>query len=472
MRAARRYLGNFILRKWSRARLVLSILTCEGLFATLRERLQYAPAQPRQSASGEDHSVNRAQTLSLPRYYDYAGALHIHSTYSDGTGSVDEIAGAADRAGLDFILLCDHSNLDAHRNGQDGWRGRTLVLVGTEITTSAGHLLAVDVPDTFLPVTKDAVLAQKAIVESGGIGFIALPCDMKDHWKDFSIRRPEIGLEVFNLSAIARTKINLPALALIWRRYKSRQPNRAFHYVSARPARELRLWDSLTAPAEDRGQYRQVVGIASVDAHAVMRFGGREYPYPTYEEVFRTLRTHVVTREPLSYGDISSDRRIAATKVDSAAIHRALTLGHCYMSYDNYDDPTGFSFEAWEDAPSGHSNIPIGTIGESISMPADSAERAITLRIRAPRSRSLARLYRNGRLVAAARGGCLDFRVDKPGVYRAEVYLYRWRLGSLCIGAKPWIFSNPIYIQPAFVASAEDESLLTQSSEGFRTPRK
>lgn len=458
------------MKKWSRARLILSIVICEGLFATLRERMQYAPGQPDGSVS-EDHGAGGVQTLSLPRHYDYAGALHIHSTYSDGTGSVDEIAEAADRAGLDFILLCDHANLDAHRNGQDGWRGRTLVLVGTEITTDAGHLLAVDVPDSFLPVSGNAVLAQKAIVESGGIGFIALPCDMKDHWKDFRIRRPEIGLEVFNLSAIARTKINLPALALIWRRYKSRQPNRAFHYVSARPARELRLWDTLMAPAEGAGQYNTIVGIASVDAHAVMRFGGREYPYPTYEEVFRTLRTHVVTWEPLSYGEVSNDRRVTATKVDTAAIHRALTLGHCYMSYDNYDDPTGFSFEAWGDERNEDSNIPIGAMGESIVLALGEAGRTILLRVRAPRSRSLVRLYRNGRLVAASRGGRLDFRATESGVYRTEVYLYRWRLGNLCLSAKPWIFSNAIYIQPSLVASVGGEPLAAQGSEGSPIPQ-
>ena len=37
----------------------------------------------------------------------------------------------------------------------------------------------------------------------------------------------------------------------------------------------------------------------------------------------------------------------------------------------------------------------------------------------------------------------------KPGAYRVEVFLYRYRLGRLCSGAKPWIFSNPIYLRPA-----------------------
>ena len=143
---------------------------------------------------------------------------------------------AANRAGLDFLVLCDHSSLQARTDGQDGWRGRTLVLIGTEVTTDTGHLLALDVPDSFLPAPGDAVAAQRAIFDSGGLGFIALPCDLKDHWRDFGRLQDGIGLEVFNLSAIARTKINLPALAEVWRRYNSRRPQRAFHLVSARPA--------------------------------------------------------------------------------------------------------------------------------------------------------------------------------------------------------------------------------------------
>ena len=38
------------------------------------------------------------------------GAYHVHSTVSDGTGSIDEIAAAAARAGLQFVILTDHGD--------------------------------------------------------------------------------------------------------------------------------------------------------------------------------------------------------------------------------------------------------------------------------------------------------------------------------------------------------------------------
>ena len=38
------------------------------------------------------------------------GAYHVHSERSDGTGTSDDIAAAAARAGLQFVILTDHGN--------------------------------------------------------------------------------------------------------------------------------------------------------------------------------------------------------------------------------------------------------------------------------------------------------------------------------------------------------------------------
>ncbi len=434
--------------RWSRVRLYLSILSCEGLLATLRERVQFAPPPPRRPKTEE----RGGRTLSLPRFYDYAGAVHIHSTYSDGAGTVEQVTAAANRAGLDYVVLCDHSSLEARTDGKGGWHGRTLLLVGTEITTDSGHLLALGVPASFVPAPHEAEAAQAAIKESGGLGFVALPCDLKDHWRDFGKMADGIGLEVFNLSAIARTKINLPGLLEVWRRYHSPNPERAFNLVAARPAPELRLWDTLMTPPAPGRPARRVVGIASLDAHAVMKFGGRSYPFPTYEETFRTLRTHLLTSEPLSYGEPVPGKKAADSPdgrnaKDETLLHSALALGHCYMAYDNYADSTGFTFEA-RPADLSAGVAPAALMGDALAFP-DAASETLILTASAPRTRSLVRLYKDGCLVAAARGGRLDFAVRTPGVYRVEVYLYKRRIGGVCFGAKPWVFSNPIYVQPA-----------------------
>jgi hypothetical protein len=433
--------------KMSRVRLWVSILTCEGLFATLRERWQWSPPPPDYSGP----AASEGRPPALPRYHDYAGALHVHTTYSDGLGTVADVAAAADRAGLDFVALSDHSNLDALTHGEDGWRGRTLVLVGTEITTDQGHLLAMDVPPTLLPLPNSAAEVQRAIQDSGGFGFIALPCDLKDHWRDFSARLPGIGLEVFNLSAIARAKISLPGFLLAWATYRGTRPQRAFHWVAARPTRELRLWDELMAVSgTEGGGPTRVVGIGSLDAHAVMKVARRKYPIPTYEELFRTLRTHVLTTQPLSGGNVPARPTPPDARIDRALLHKSLAAGHCYIAYDNYGDSSGFVFEA---VSAGNAAL----MGDAVALPPQSdngALPAVLLTARAPRTRTLLHLYKDGKRVAAARGGRLDYAATEPGSYRIEVYLYRRRLGRLCLGVKPWVFSNPIYVQPAAVPSA------------------
>ena len=43
-------------------------------------------------------------------YHEYFGNIHMHTTHSDGTGTVDDIVAAAQTAGLDYtsFVLCGH----------------------------------------------------------------------------------------------------------------------------------------------------------------------------------------------------------------------------------------------------------------------------------------------------------------------------------------------------------------------------
>ena len=64
------------------------------------------------------------------------GNLHLHTTASDGAGTHDEVASAAARAGLDFIVYTDHNTWV---DGVEGWyqdaaTGRSILrLMGQEI---------------------------------------------------------------------------------------------------------------------------------------------------------------------------------------------------------------------------------------------------------------------------------------------------------------------------------------------------
>jgi hypothetical protein len=69
----------------------------------------------------------------------------------------------------------------------------------------------------------------------------------------------------------------------------------------------------------------------------------------------------------------------------------------------------------------------------------------------APSPRVLLRLLRDGRVVAAVAGGApLRFTAPAaaPGAYRVEAFRYRRRVGPFFLGARPWLFSNPIHLRP------------------------
>ena len=81
-------------------------------------------------------------------YKEYRGAIHIHSDYSDGSGSVEEIIRDARDCKLDFIILSDHDTLEAKRAGWEGWHNDLLVAVGVEVSPyRRGHVLALNIND-------------------------------------------------------------------------------------------------------------------------------------------------------------------------------------------------------------------------------------------------------------------------------------------------------------------------------------
>ncbi len=58
---------------------------------------------------GEIEAALTGQLPRLVRAEDIKGDLHVHSHYSDGTASIEDIARAAERFGLEWVCICDHS---------------------------------------------------------------------------------------------------------------------------------------------------------------------------------------------------------------------------------------------------------------------------------------------------------------------------------------------------------------------------
>jgi hypothetical protein len=326
---------------------------------------------------------------------------------------------AARAAGVDFVLLTDHNTT---RPKADGWEekyaGQTpFLVVGNEITVQGGaFLLALDLPGNFdFPVHRPAQEAIDAVIAAGGLPLVSLPFDMKHPWEAWETEGCE-GLEVLNLSTVAREQIN-PLSLLFWLLplWKLKGELAVIQALCARPDASLARWDRLLATG------KKAIGLGALDAHALMKILGKKHPIPSYENSFKAVSTHVLTAERTP-----------------AAIHAAIRAGRCYFSYDCLGDARGMVFTA-------HGPPITGGGGGIFEMGTD-APIGSTLHARTPDPKALVRLYHHGRVVAAGRGE-FSFVATEPGAYRVEVYRVGASLGALHLNARPWIFTNPIYVR-------------------------
>lgn len=348
-------------------------------------------------------------------FHDLSCVVHLHSTHSDGTGTVPEIGRAGRRAGVDVVLLTDHDTLAARRGGEEGWYGSTLVLAGHEVSPPGrNHYLAFGLDEEIDHRGLAPAQIVSAVREQGGFGFAAHPFsegsdrfarlseDMR--WEDLDCLD---GIEVWSFLADN-------GQALTSMRDGVRFVARPERWVEHPPQRNLAEWDRL-------GARRRVVGIGGLDAHQFgRRIGGRVVRLMSYARSFRQLRTHVLCERPPT-GALNHDRQL---------VFDALRAGRCYIAAHHVAPARGFRFFA--ERPGG-ARVEMG--GEA------PAADGFTLHALLPRPADV-RLLRDGEQVARLPSApALVHRVERPGVYRVEARL-RSR-GS----ERTWILSNPVYLR-------------------------
>ncbi len=350
----------------------------------------------------------------MPGPVDLACVVHCHSTYSDGTGTVPEIAAGAARAGADVVLLTDHDTLEAKRRGEERWYGDVLVCVGEEVSpVGANHYLAFGLDEVVDPGLPPADV-QAEVRAAGGIGFLAHPfskgSDLMERARGIPLRDQDCeglrGIELWSFVTDTAEHLGGAVDALRFVTHPQR-------VVDHPPERNLAGWDALC-------QGRAVSAIGGLDAHQFgKRIAGRvPLRLMSYARSFRHLRTHALCQRPPS-GDVDEDR---------SQLYSALRAGRCYLAMDSLAPARGFDFHA-EDAA-----------GRRVPMGSEEAAGRWTLRARTPRAAGL-RLLRDGKEIARAKATTLEHEVGDPGVYRVEA--------RLVTGGRPrtWILSNPIYLR-------------------------
>ncbi len=347
--------------------------------------------------------------------YTYPGNIHIHSCYSDGSGTIKDIAAEAAAAGLSFVIISDHETLAGLP--EEATHHGVSVVVGQEINRLHSHYLALGLNELIPSNDHDPQAVIDQVNAAGGFGFLAHPFEKgspylnkgkAQPWRKWPVYGFQ-GLEIWNYSSHWRGR-NAPLLRKLYWFFFNRKAA-----MDGPPVEALNFWDSCNSDGN------KVVAIGSSDAHAApFKLGRFKVEVFPYRFTFTTVNTYIVLKEPLSCEFATAKEQIT----------KALRAGSCYVSFDSLQRGNGFLYYA--------------AAGEDFTlMGGETAyQEGLRLHIKTPAARSKIRLLHNGQLIKTARGPSMNFSPSKPGVYRVEVY-YR----PLLRRPRPWLYSNPIFIR-------------------------
>lgn len=356
--------------------------------------------------------------------YEYAGAVHIHSIYSDGTGKIEDIAKAAYDSDLDFIMMTDHNTLKPKEDGYEKWLNNVMVLIGYEVNDMANknHYLTFGINEVIgsyqelgngeLGCKLSAKEYVKQIKDKGGIGFLAHPDEKRTHLPEHPsypwIEETDdfTGIEIWNHMSEWIEGMD-----------ESNKLDRFLHplkSVIAPSDTTLRRWDNAS-------MNRHVTGIGGVDAHALKQnvLGFFEVEIFAYKVLFKSIRTHVLVNDPILKNNKASFEK------DKMQILTALKEGKCFIANYYNGNPKGFRFYAEFKGITCNMGDTITAKGENV-----------ILRALVP-SDCTFKLVFNGEIINEHKGMNAAWDVNKPGIYRVEC----WK------DERGWIFSNHIRIE-------------------------
>ncbi|GAX62760.1 PHP family metal-dependent phosphoesterase [Candidatus Scalindua japonica] len=346
---------------------------------------------------------------------DYKGACHIHTEYSDDTSiQIPDVITSAQAAGLDFVILSDHNTFLPKSDGWEGWHDNLLVVIGMEVSPiHDGHFLTLDSKpladskyiDIKNYINMPSVECIEEVLVSGGSVYPVHPLGKKkwsfvvnvEAWRNWE----HTGFAGIEIWTYMHDWIDDLKLSNLWHFYKN--PNLQ---IKGPDPELLSIWDKL-------GQERKVVGISGLDAH-YREIPIIKKPLFTYEELFKTIRTHILVEHELSKSDDAVRLVCDAHKE-----------GRCYVSFDLLVDATGFSFTA-------ESGGNIYFMGDEVC----DVQKELRFYIKSPHYANI-KLLRNGKILKELEGDFLEFSSTEKGVYRVEAYIEN----------RPWVFTNPIYIR-------------------------
>jgi hypothetical protein len=374
----------------------------------------------------------RRLALSPPTDGTIAGVIHIHTNRSDGLSGPDDIAAAARRAGLAFIVFTDHGDA-TRRPDPPAYRSGVLCLDAVEISTAGGHYIALDMPAAPYPLGGEARDVVEDVHRLGGFGIVAHPDSPKPElrWREWGapfdaieMINPDSGWRVRAQQRGWRAKLTLVEALLDYPFRPAETITGLLHEAQDLPVR----WAALT-------QRRRVVTVAGADAHAKLALRNADpgdsrfaVPLPGYESSFRVLSLRVRPERALSV--MSGSPANAAD--DAAIVVRAIRAGHLYTAIDGVATPPSLEVTASNASGSARPGDELATGSP------------VTLRVRTNAPHPFTTVVWDGAKVVSGDHREQDFAVtlpDGPAVYWVSVRSTE-RTPELT-----WARSNPIYVR-------------------------
>src|ERR1700742_653782 len=196
---------------------------------------------------------------------DACCVVHVHSVFSDGTGSVPVIVDAARENGVDVVLVTDHDTLRARRAGHERWHDDVLVLIGEEVSPKRGnHYLAFGLDRRIRHKGLDAHEIIRAVKAAGGFGFAAHPFSVGNARLNARLATP-MGFRALDDPLLRGLELWSHATDLVEGVHSWRALFRGFRdparWSPNPPVENLARYDQLCAS-------RRVVALGGLDAHA------------------------------------------------------------------------------------------------------------------------------------------------------------------------------------------------------------
>jgi hypothetical protein len=339
-------------------------------------------------------------------FHELAGAIHLHTSFSDGGISFPELIVTAQEVGLDYIVVTDHMNLGGKKAGYEGFFGGLFVAVGYEHQDfrNRNHYLSIGV-EKVAEDRKDPQTYIRQIARQGGAGFIAHPMEQRHYFKKLPPypwtawdARDFDGIELWNqMSDWMENFKNWRSVVRIF------FPRR---FMNDAPAGLIKRWDEMN-------RARFVAAIGGVDAHTRrVDLGLIHFTIFPVKVELKGIRTHLYLPAPLPRNDPVRASRIL--------VH-ALRSGHGFISNLRRGDARGTRLYLRD------ANGAIIGPGIPPSPPALPA----TLVAELP-ARARIRLVRNGAPVNTVDGRSAEFPISQNGIYRIEA-----------VADHAWIYANP-----------------------------